>query len=174
MELNARMEIEWAICEVEPFQLCLAVSNNRLVFVGGDAKGEAELYQWFRQSKTKVHYCYNHSITKEYATQLEVALRGEVTRLVVEMSGTAFQQAVWSALQTIPYGETRSYSDIAALINRPTATRAVATAIAKNPLTILIPCHRVIAKNGHLAGYRGGIAMKKQLLHIEAQNKGIM
>lgn len=168
------MKIEWAICEIGPFQLCLAVSNKRLVFVGGDDRGGVELYQWFSQSKTTVRFCYNHSIIKDYATQLAAAMRGEVTRLVSEVPGTAFQQSVWSALQTIPYGETRSYSDIAALINRPTAIRAVATAIAKNPLTILIPCHRVIAKNGRYGGYRGGIAMKKQLLHIEAQNKGIM
>lgn len=168
------VQIEWGICEIEPFQLCLGVSNGRLVFVGGDKRGEAELYQWFSSSKKPPHFSRNQSVVKKHAAQINAAIRGEETDFIEDVQGTIFQQAVWAALQTIPYGETRSYSEIAVMINRPTATRAVATAIAKNPLTILIPCHRVIAKNGDIAGYRGGITMKKQLLQMERNNNGIM
>lgn len=80
---------------------------------------------------------------------------------------TEFQRQVWTQLLKIPYGETRTYSEIATAIGKPKAIRAVATAIAKNPLLIVIPCHRVIGKDGQLRGYRGGEAMKKRLLAIE-------
>ncbi len=81
--------------------------------------------------------------------------------------GTTFQQAVWQQLQRIPYGETRSYKDIAQAVGRPSAIRAVGTAIGKNPISIVIPCHRVIASNGQLAGFAGGLAAKKALLKTE-------
>ena len=84
---------------------------------------------------------------------------------------TEFQRQVWTQLLKIPYGETRTYSEIATAIGRPKAIRAVATAIAKNPLLIVIPCHRVIGKDGQLRGYRGGEAMKERLLTIEKGQK---
>lgn len=85
--------------------------------------------------------------------------------------GTTFQRNVWSALMDIPYGETRSYLDIAHNIAHPKGARAVGTANAKNPLWIVIPCHRVIASNGSLSGYAGGIWRKKWLLTHERRMK---
>ncbi|MEG1982647.1 MAG: methylated-DNA--[protein]-cysteine S-methyltransferase [Alistipes sp.] len=81
--------------------------------------------------------------------------------------GTPFQQIVWCALQTIPYGQTCSYKYIAEVVNHPTAYRAVGQAIHQNPLPLLIPCHRVIEASGKITGYAGGLALKQQLLEIE-------
>ena len=81
--------------------------------------------------------------------------------------GTAFQQAVWAALQTIPCGESRSYGDIAAKIGKPKAARAVGMACNKNPILIFVPCHRVIGKNGSLTGFAAGMALKEALLNLE-------
>ena len=86
---------------------------------------------------------------------------------MVGICGTPFQQEVWCALYEIPYGETRTYKQIAEAIGRPTAVRAVANAVADNPISILIPCHRVIGSDGSLTGYAGGIEAKKKLLAIE-------
>lgn len=81
--------------------------------------------------------------------------------------GTPFQQQVWSALQTIPYGETRSYQQIATQIGNPKACRAVGLANNKNPIIIAIPCHRVIGSDGKMVGYAGGISVKETLLALE-------
>lgn len=82
--------------------------------------------------------------------------------------GTDFQRAVWDALLAIPFGETRSYADIARAIGRPSAVRAVGAANALNPISILVPCHRVIGSAGSLTGYAGGIDVKRWLLQHEA------
>ena len=83
-------------------------------------------------------------------------------------SGTDFQLAVWRALQSIPYGETRSYSQIANRIGRPSAVRAVGAANGANPIPIIVPCHRVIGANGSLTGFGGGLPTKRFLLDLEA------
>lgn len=81
--------------------------------------------------------------------------------------GTPFQQQVWQGLRQIPYGETRTYTALAAQLNRPTATRAIASAVGRNPILIVVPCHRIVRKDGQLGGYRGGLTMKQQLLSLE-------
>lgn len=83
--------------------------------------------------------------------------------------GTDFQQMVWAALAHVGYGETMSYQDLARAVGRPTAVRAVAGALARNPIGIIIPCHRIIGKNGDLRGYAGGLALKKRLLSLESK-----
>ncbi len=83
------------------------------------------------------------------------------------LSGTLFEVAVWRALQAVPAGETRSYSDIAAAIGRPRAVRAVANAVGRNPLAWVVPCHRILRKNGELGGYHWGIARKRAMLEAE-------
>ncbi|MBK0004345.1 methylated-DNA--[protein]-cysteine S-methyltransferase [Erwinia sp. S38] len=87
--------------------------------------------------------------------------------LPLEFVGTEFQKQVWAALVTIPYGETRSYGDIARQIGNPTAVRAVGAANGRNPLSIIAPCHRVIGTNGKLTGFAGGLQTKAFLLRIE-------
>lgn len=90
-----------------------------------------------------------------------------------DLKGTPFQIQVWEALLEIPFGKTQSYSEIAVHIGRPTAVRAVGAANGENPIPIVIPCHRVIGKNGTLTGYRGGINIKSKLLQFEGIDKPI-
>lgn len=87
-----------------------------------------------------------------------------------KLTGTDFQKEVWKEVYKIPYGSTRSYKDIALCINKPRAVRAVATAIGKNPLMIVIPCHRVIGSDGSLHGYAYGLKLKRYLLDLEDKN----
>ena len=86
-------------------------------------------------------------------------------------AGTDFQRAVWDALRAIPYGQTRTYGEIAAAVGRPKAVRAVGQANHVNPLPIFIPCHRVVGKNGALTGYAGGLDLKGALLALEAEKE---
>lgn len=87
--------------------------------------------------------------------------------LELDFAGTEFQKRVWQALLTIPFGETRSYSDIAHQIGNPKAVRAVGAANGKNPISIIAPCHRVIGSNGTLTGFAGGLTAKQTLLQLE-------
>jgi AraC family transcriptional regulator of adaptative response/methylated-DNA-[protein]-cysteine methyltransferase len=109
-----------------------------------------------------------------FIAQIDAYLRG--TRqdfdLPLDIAATAFRQRVWDALRRIPYGETRSYSEIAETVGSPRAVRAVASACATNPVALAIPCHRVVAKGGALAGYRWGLPRKAALLDNEAQHAG--
>lgn len=109
------------------------------------------------------------SLTKKAFTQLSEYLKGErkIFDLPFNMRGTQFQKQVWSALLDIPYGETRSYKQIAEAIGNPKAVRAVGMANNRNPLLIIVPCHRVIGKNGSLVGYGEGLEMKEFLLRLE-------
>ena len=88
--------------------------------------------------------------------------------------GTPFQQDVWRALTTIPYGKTVSYADIAKTIGRPDAVRAVGAANGQNPIPIVIPCHRVIGSNGSLTGFGGGLPMKRALLELESGQRTLL
>lgn len=105
--------------------------------------------------------------------QVEEYCAGERTGFDIECaaSGTPFQHAVWDALRTIPYGETRSYADIARAIGRPTAARGVGAANGANPIGLIVPCHRVIGANGTLTGYGGGLPLKRALLEHEASHR---
>lgn len=111
----------------------------------------------------------NELILKKYKDSLSKYLLGEKTEFDFSylQEGTTFRQKVWKEIAKIPYGKTRTYKDIAISINKPTAVRAVASAIAKNKLLIVIPCHRVIGSNGKLCGYRGGLALKNKLINLE-------
>jgi AraC family transcriptional regulator of adaptative response/methylated-DNA-[protein]-cysteine methyltransferase len=91
----------------------------------------------------------------------------------LDVRATAFQQRVWKALQQIPRGETRTYSGLAAELDAPTATRAIAGACAANPVAIVVPCHRVIGKDGSLTGYRWGTDRKRRLLEAEKLTRGV-
>lgn len=117
----------------------------------------------------------NHktALLEEAAYQIQAYLAGtlKVFSFPYQAKGTAFQKKVWSSLLTIPYGETRSYKDIATLINRPTAYRAVGAANNKNQLPLIIPCHRVIGSDQTLVGYAGGLKIKEFLLRLEAKNR---
>ncbi|MEY4718518.1 MAG: hypothetical protein RL563_1136 [Pseudomonadota bacterium] len=101
--------------------------------------------------------------------QLEQYFAGKRQRFVLPLNfvGTDFQKQVWQSLLTIPFGETRSYGQIALQIGKPKAARAVGTANGRNPISIVIPCHRVIGSNGELTGFAGGLKAKAYLIEIE-------
>jgi methylated-DNA-[protein]-cysteine S-methyltransferase len=109
-------------------------------------------------------------------TQLTEYFAGTRTEfdLPMTMLGTPFQQRVWAALQDIPYGETISYGELAAELGNPKASRAVGLANGKNPISIIVPCHRVVGANGDLTGYGGGIERKRHLLDFERVHTGGM
>lgn len=110
-----------------------------------------------------------HPIAAEAARQLQAYFAGELREfdLPLDLHGTDFQLRVWRELERIPYGETRSYSQIAAAIGAPQAVRAVGAANGANPIPIVVPCHRVIGAGGKLVGYGGGLPLKKRLLELE-------
>ncbi|WP_052729812.1 methylated-DNA--[protein]-cysteine S-methyltransferase [Syntrophomonas zehnderi] len=111
-------------------------------------------------------------LQKKAIRQLEEYLAGQrqTFDFAFTAAGTEFQKSVWEALRNIPYGETRSYKQIAQMIGRPNAARAVGMANHRNPIMIVTPCHRVIAADGSLAGYAGGLEVKKKLLELEKQH----
>ncbi len=109
------------------------------------------------------------ALLEDASAQLMEYFAGRRKEFVLKLSpgGTAFEQAVWDALMHIPYGQTRSYADIAREANRPNACRAVGHANARNPISLFIPCHRVVGSNHSLTGYAGGIDAKEYLLRLE-------
>lgn len=111
-----------------------------------------------------------------YTQQLTEYLHGERSEftLPLDLRGTPFQVAVWNALRRIPYGETRSYSQIAEDVQRIKAVRAVGAANGANPIPVVIPCHRVIGKDGSLTGYGGGLPVKAELLRLEGAKERIV
>lgn len=147
--------------------ILLAGENETLTYVGfPEGKGKRlPDNTWHRDD----------SGFQEARVQLEEYFAGDRTSfdLKLQPSGTAFQLQVLSALQQIPYGETRSYKDIAVAIGRPNAVRAVGAANGRNPLPIVIPCHRVIGANGSLTGFGGGLDAKKFLLDLERRQPGL-
>ncbi len=112
-----------------------------------------------------------HPVLVETEHQLDEYLRGrrQAFTLALDLDGTEFQRSVWNALLTIPFGETRTYEQIARQIGRPTAMRAVGAANGRNPISIVVPCHRVIGATGDLTGFAGGLDAKAFLLTLEAK-----
>ena len=106
---------------------------------------------------------------KQAARQLDAYFRGELKDFDLSLSpaGTVFQRSVWKALRRIPYGKTISYGELAKRLGRPTASRAVGAANGRNPLPIVVPCHRVVGSDGRLTGYYGGTHLKEFLLKLE-------
>lgn len=114
----------------------------------------------------------DNSSFQQITTQLTEFFSGKRKNFQLQLrpQGTDFQLQVWRELQKVPYGKTASYGEIAARIGNPKACRAVGMANSKNPIPIIIPCHRIIGKNGSLTGFGGGLDVKKQLLGLEQQN----
>ena len=144
-------------------QLRLIAHQSALVAVLWE-KDQASLVLWGGMQEDQAH-----PILQETQTQLTAYFQGQRNHfdLPLEFYGTAFQKQVWAELLKIPYGETRSYLDIAMAIDNPKAVRAVGAANGKNPISIIAPCHRVIGKNGKLVGFGGGLDNKAILLDLE-------
>ena len=115
-------------------------------------------------------------LMQPYVTELEEYFAGKRREFTfpLDLRGTDFQQACWRALLAIPYGETRTYADIARAVGKPNAFRAVGMANNRNPIAIVVPCHRVIASDGTLCGYGAGLDVKRKLLELEGALSGTL
>jgi len=117
-----------------------------------------------------------HPVLRNTVRQLREYFAGKRRTFDIELEfrGTDFQRAVWAALLTIPYGETRTYRQIAEQVGKPVAVRAVGAANGRNPISIIAPCHRVIGMNGDLTGFGGGLDAKARLLALEAPQRQLL
>ena len=145
---------------------------RKLTLVATDDGLAAILWENDRPSRVRLNIEAEddrHPVLVETARQLGEYFAGErnAFALPLDLAGTAFQRKVWNALLTIPFGETRSYGQIAKQIGRPSAVRAVGAANGRNPVSIVVPCHRVIGSNGSLTGFAGGLDVKSRLLRLE-------
>ncbi len=129
-----------------------------------------------RAESKRVQFQESEPELRPYARELEEYFAGErrVFSFSLDLRGTEFQVACWRALVEIPYGETRSYADIARAVGRPQGFRAVGMANNRNPIAIVVPCHRVIASDGTLCGYGGGLDVKRRLLELEGALSGML
>lgn len=142
------------------------------MFISEDGSGISEVKLIAREDEE--YYRKNYTVEetnliKKAASQLKEYFEGKRKNFNIEINpeGTLFQKRVWNALMQIPYGETRSYKEIAEAIGNKNACRAVGMANHNNPIMLIIPCHRVIGSDGKLVGYRGGIEIKEKLLDLE-------
>lgn len=174
--------IYWGAVRLQDHNFVMAVTDiglSYLQFQRGDARDgvDVEAWQEFTQWARKVGHpsgwVQQEDKLQPYMEQLDAYLSGERTNfeLPLDLRGTAFQQAVWKALHSISHGERVSYSQVAQSLDKSSAVRAIGTAIGANPVLIVVPCHRVIGKNGALTGYRGGLENKEKLLLLERQGK---
>lgn len=168
-----KQNIYWSLLELGTWNFYMAATEKGLCYVGSLNKPFEELENWVSKRFPSAALNQNDGILQLYKFEVIEYLQGERQHFSIPFDyfGTDFQLAVWNELCQIPYGETKSYSDIANLIQKPAAVRAVGTAIGANPILISVPCHRVIGKNGALTGYRGGLEMKTRLLELERGRK---
>lgn len=161
--------IYWSLLTYKDWNLHIGATNQGLCYVGSQNRSFQEFADWAAVRFPGSSLLRNDQMLQVYTDELIEYLEGarESFTAPFDLQGTPFQQAVWEALCSIPYGQTRSYSDIAELIRKPSSVRAVGAAIGANPNLITVPCHRVIGKNGALTGYRGGLDMKTTLLELE-------
>jgi len=144
--------------------------NYKLCKLGIVEKDGAICGVFFKTDKTPDGFEKTETpLIKKAAAQLDEYFNGKrkVFDLPLKLYGTDFQIDVWKALQNIPFGETRSYGEIARVIGKPKASRAVGMANNRNPIVIIVPCHRVIGHDGSLTGFGGGIELKRRLLELE-------
>ena len=171
---NFRMQTECLMVYTSPCgPLLLGAYGGRIIICDWIRNGRA------RQTFSKLYGCLsiykdspkkeNENLLIEASRQLDCYFKGHVRSFDLPLlnMGTDFRRRVWQALEGIPYGSTMSYAEVAHCIGRPKAVRAVANAIGANPLSILVPCHRVVGAGGSLTGYAGGIEAKKFLLDME-------
>ncbi|HEY8529997.1 MAG TPA: methylated-DNA--[protein]-cysteine S-methyltransferase [Paenibacillaceae bacterium] len=154
--------------------LTLVASERGLCSVDFAAFAEAadQLAEWARRwwrEPVLIPAPEGHPLLAEAQSQLDAYFRGELRNFSIplDLRGTAFQRKVWKALCRVPYGSTASYGEIAAAVGRPGAARAVGGANNRNPVPIIVPCHRIIGADGSLVGYGGGLWIKERLLALE-------
>lgn len=161
--------VYWDSFHYKEWCLFLAATDDGLCCLTMPNESFAALEQWVKKYIRNARLQHAPQKLAPYEHELKEYFSGQSKQFYgsLDLRGTPFQIQVWHALLKIPYGQVHSYSDIAARIEQPKAIRAVGAANRANPLPIVIPCHRVIGKNGALTGYRGGLDMKIKLLRLE-------
>ncbi|MGL4931998.1 MAG: methylated-DNA--[protein]-cysteine S-methyltransferase [Aeromonas sp.] len=151
------------------YSFCDSARGPLLIAIDQDGLRHVEFMQGERPVTPAPQWQRDDKALAPYLAQFQAYLAGRLQQFDLPMAarGTPFQQAVWGALCDIPYGETVSYLEIAQAIGNPKAVRAVGAANGRNPLSIIVPCHRVIGRSGDLIGYAGGIPIKRWLLALE-------
>ena len=161
--------------------LFLAASNKGLAALEFDARqpGQQTIRpnpRDLRAERRKIQFEESADVMRPYVRELEEYFAGQrrAFTFALDLRGTDFQLACWRALLAIPYGETRTYADIARAVGRSQGFRAVGMANNRNPVAIVVPCHRVIASDGTLCGYGGGLEVKRKLLELEGALTGTL
>jgi len=162
--------IYWNIFETRLGKCLIAEGKNGIIATTLPSTREEDIFERLRELQTISYVRKDTPLLTDAGNQLKDYFDGKRTsfHLPLDLRGTPFQLKIWSALQKIPYGVTWSYQDLANTIGSPKAVRAVGAANGRNPIPVIVPCHRVIGKNGSLTGFTGGIALKKSLLDLEA------
>lgn len=168
--MTYKKETYYGKINARDLSLYIAVTDKGLCFVGSQNEGLDEMKDWFAKKRSEAKLVEDWDKVAAYEKELVEYFNGERESfdLPIDFIGTNFQEAIWTELQHIPFGETKTYTDIAENIGRPNAVRAVGTAIGANPVMIVVPCHRVVGKDGKMTGFRGGIPMKESLLGLES------
>ncbi len=159
----------WGHFTHKDLKMHLAASQKGLCNVLWPNKPFWILENWVKRYFPESDFTYEQNYLTPYVAQLEEYFEGKrrIFDVPLDLKGTDFQISVWQALLRIPYGTTKAYSEIAREIKRPKAVRAVGGAIGANPVSIIVPCHRVIGKDGTLTGFGGGLEIKERLLRLE-------
>lgn len=149
--------------------MLLAATDKGLSWAGGFTEDFHVMETWLKKKNAQTELEENEAKLLPYLEAFREYFSGKRNTLEIplDLQGTPFQLGVWKALMDIPFGETKTYSDIAVHIGNPKSIRAVGTAIGRNPVLVAVPCHRVIQKNGSLGGFRAGLPLKKRLLELE-------
>lgn len=162
------MSLSYKVIDSPVGKLKLVASDKGLVAIlwENDNPGGVKLSDLVEDSGHRVHLETEHQLREYFAG------KRQSFSLPLDMRGTPFQIRVWEALLAIPFGETRSYGQLANQLGNPRATRAVGAANGRNPISIVVPCHRVIGFSGKLTGFAGGLAAKSLLLNLEGARSG--
>jgi AraC family transcriptional regulator of adaptative response/methylated-DNA-[protein]-cysteine methyltransferase len=171
---GAGMQIAYTIVPSPLGRLLVATTVNGVCSVKLGDRDEA-LAEELQSEYRAAAITRDDRARRDWVQAILAHLRGTTPSidLPIDVRATAFQWKVWRALQSIPFGETRAYTDVAKAIGKPTAVRAVARACATNPVALVVPCHRVVGKDGSLTGYRWGVERKKRLLASESRRPGL-
>lgn len=161
--------IYWTLLQHNQWNLYIASTDKGLCYVSGNNQPFQVFMDWKNKQLAESILQQNHDKNTPYIKQLIGYLDGTRKQfdLPIDIYGTDFQKKVWYTLCRVPYNHLSTYSEVAKKIENEKAVRAVGTAIGANPILIVVPCHRIIGKNGTLTGYRGGLEMKQQLLKLE-------
>ena len=163
------VHLEWSVLHHGNMKMVAVKTEKGLCYIGSPGQTAHEIQEKLKKRFPASKISENSLTLKPYIDELNAYFNGtsQSFQLPLDVQGSPFQLEVWEALKQIPYGKTVSYSEIATLIHRPSAVRAVGGAIGANPVMVYIPCHRVIGKNGAITGFRGGLELKKFLMDHE-------